>query len=151
MSSRRLKARLPSTRFFSTASLSDHRLVFHKQSIDGSAKCDAWHSQNINDSVHGVVFHIDANEKPMLDSIEGAGYGQKQVKLQLPDGSEIQAYTYFAIDIATRIKPYSWYLEHVLRGADEHNLPKQYINEIKLHGSIEDPDRTRHRRELSIY
>ena len=151
MSSKRLLARLPTTRFLSTGMLSNHRLVFHKRSVDGSAKCDAWHSQNSEDAVYGVIFRIDAIEKPILDGIEGTGYSQKRVTLRLNDGNSLEAFTYFAIDIEMQIKPYSWYLQHVIRGAAEHDLPDHYIDKIRTIHSVEDPDRTRHKQELSIY
>jgi len=35
--------------------------------------------------------------------------------------------TYFATDIEKSVIPYHWYKQHVLRGALEHNLPRDYI------------------------
>ena len=41
--------------------------------------------------------------------------------------------------------------EHVLRGAIEHGLPPDYVEDIRATPSIDDHDDLRHRRELAIY
>lgn len=154
MSIRRLRARTPSATVDTVAILAGHVLAFRKRSnMDGSAKCDVVETSKPDDRVWGVVFDIDDVEKSYLDDAEGLGYGyeQKPVELTGPDGKTFQAFTYYATDIDDRLKPYTWYKEHVLRGARENQLPAAYIALIEQVESIEDPDRDRHDRELSIY
>lgn len=154
MSTPRLAARVPSATFDTVARLEGHVLKFRKRSnMDGSAKCDIVETANRNDRVWGVVFDIDAGEKFDLDRAEGLGYGyeEKRVELTGTNGRKIHAFTYYATDIDENRKPYTWYTEHVLRGAKEHGLPAEYVAAIEKIESIQDPDRQRHDRELSIY
>lgn len=153
MSTRRLRARTPSARVISTARLHQHTLVFHKESIDGSAKCHIEYTQNPDDIVHGVVYQLQLAEKPCLDKVEGLGngYDEKQVPVIVPSGDEIIACTYYATHINRSLKPYHWYKEHVLRGAREHGLPGHYIENIEAVISVADPDQENQLKELTIY
>ncbi len=121
--------------------------------MDGSAKCDIVETANRDDRVWGVVFDIDAGEKINLDRAEGLGYGYEEKRVELTGRNEriIHAFTYYATDIDEKRKPYTWYTEHVLRGAKEHGLPAEYVAAIEQVESVQDPDRQRHDRELSIY
>ena len=153
MSNKRLRNRVHSAAEICVASLHDHRLVFHKESKDGSAKCDAAHSGSSGDVVIGVVYEIHNSEKPKLDKIEGRGYGyeQKTVKVKTSEGEEIEAFIYYATKINPALKPYHWYKEHVLIGARENEISAAYIQTIELVESIADPEPGRHERELQIY
>jgi len=88
-----------------------------------------------------------------LDKKEGLGFGyeQKEVDIITSNGDTVKAFTYYATNIDETLKPYSWYKEHVIRGAVENKLPKSYISNIEAIEAIEDPDRERHDMELKIY
>jgi len=73
------------------------------------------------------------------------------VSIELNDGAMIEAITYYATHINFQLEPLSWYKEHVLIGARENDLPEGYIREIEAVTVLEDTDRIRHERELSIY
>ena len=79
-----------------------------------------------------------------------AAHGVLRMVMEL-DGEIIEAFTYFAIDIDHSQQPFHWYKEHVLRGALEHDFPEHYVESIRSTPSIDDHDRERHHRELSIY
>lgn len=145
--------RVESATVITTAHLTGHLLRFHKKSADGSAKCDIEYTENPDDKVYGVIFHILQNEKHILDTYEGLGngYEEKQVSAYLPDGRVITASTYYATHIDTSLQPFHWYKEHVIRGAREHALPADHIAAIEAVESIADPDKTNHSAELSIY
>jgi hypothetical protein len=68
-----------------------------------------------------------------LDRAEGVGkgYAEKDVLLTAQDGSLISAVTYIATKINESLKPYTWYVNHVLVGAREAQLPQDYI-ELKI-------------------
>ncbi|MEW8536389.1 MAG: gamma-glutamylcyclotransferase family protein [Candidatus Thiodiazotropha endolucinida] len=153
MSSRRLLSRVPSARFVTSASLPGHELHFHKKSLDGSAKCDAYETKSDRYTVSGVIFEIAKSEKAVLDSKEGLGQGyeEKMVELIDPDGEMLAAYTYYATFIDRTLKPYHWYKHHVLTGALEYDLPATYIEKLRLIESMEDPDPQRHAFEMAIY
>lgn len=153
MSSRRLQARVPSATLLDIGELRGHRLAFHKFShVDFSAKCDAYATGDPADSVIGVLYELHANEKPLLDSIEGVGNGYEEKRVTVDTGaSAIAAYLYSATHIDPDVKPFSWYKEHVMRGAREHELPDDYLNFLEHFESIADPQRDRHLSELGIY
>jgi len=153
MSTKRLRARVPSARVVSLATLNEHDLRFHKRSEDGSGKCDIYETSNSEHSVIGVVFDICESEKLELDRKEGLGlgYDQKWVNLVSPSGSRIHAITYFAIDIVPNLTPYHWYKHHVLMGARENGLPKEYINKINAIESMSDHNVEREIHEMAIY
>ena len=96
---------------------------------------------------------LDGVEKTLLDQMEGlgCGYAQKQVSVTMQDGRPVQAYTYYATLIDSRLKPYDWYKAHVLMGASEHGLPLAYVRDIEAIESIADPDSDRQEKELAIY
>ena len=153
MSSRRLLERAPSAVFLSIGTLKEHKLRFHKKSKDGSGKCDAVHTANRDDRVMGVVFAMSASDKRELDRKEclGFGYQEKTITVLLENGDRIEASTYNAVETDAALNPYSWYKEHVLRGARENNLPHDYISIIEKIQSSPDPDMDRHEKELAIY
>lgn len=154
MSLNRIIERIPSAKVVGIGILKKHQLKFHKISIkDGSGKCNIYENGEAGSEVFGVVFDIDENEKRLLDKAEGlgSGYEQKEIEVYLSNGEKIKVFTYYATNIDESLKPYSWYREHVVRGAKENYLPEDYIFAIESTEAVEDPVRSRHEKELSIY
>ena len=154
MSIRRLRTRVPSASRVGPGVLEGHRLRFHKVGrLDGSGKCDAVATGGDSHRVHGVVFRVTQADKLMLDRIEGLGrgYAEKRVSVRLAGGGTLDAYTYLATRIDPALKPFSWYKEHVLRGARENRLPTAYVSGIEAVEAVEDPDRERHAAEMAVY
>lgn len=153
MSTPRLHERVISAIPVFMGKLIKHQLKFHKKSKDGSGKCDIEFTNNDNDIVYGVVYRVNVSDKIVLDNFEGLGngYDEKQVSIQDSVGTFVVATTYFAKNIDPSLSPYSWYKEHVLRGAHEHGLPMAYIDKIDGFLAIQDNDIERHSKELSIY
>jgi len=152
MSIVRLQTRLPSARWVAVGSLTEHRLRFHKESQDGSAKCDAEQTSDPEDKVIGVVYDIADDEKPILDRIEGLGSGYEIKKVEVTtDQGILTAFMYYATQTTPRFKPYRWYKQHVLVGARENGLPPEYIAQIEAVEAIVDPDAERRKSELAIY
>lgn len=133
--------------------LENYKLAFHKKSNDGSGKCDAYYVGSPEYFVHGVVFQLNSSQLKVLDKYEGLGegYERKTVPISTPDMKTISAVTYYATEIDSSIQPYLWYKEHVIRGAKEHGLPKDYIDMIRRVDAIPDPNIRRQREELMIY
>lgn len=153
MSLSRLRERVPSARRLGCYWLKGHQLRFHKLSKDGSGKCDAYFTGSEDDFVIGALFEIEPGEKRALDIAEGLGFGysEKLVMLQSQEEHEIEAFTYCALIIDGSLKPYSWYLNHVLVGASESELPYDYIAIIDAVESVQDADYIRHAREIGIH
>lgn len=153
MSIARLRDRVPSAKKVELVILYEHQLMFHKKSKDGSGKCDAYETGNKADYVIGILFIINPDEKHKLNDCEGLGngYEEKEVIVRLESGDTHKAFTYYATDINPDLKPYDWYKEHVVRGAQENNLPPDYIAMIMNVESVPDPEKSRENKEMSIY
>ncbi len=127
---------------------SDGQAIFHKRSNDGSAKCNAFKTGVSTDAVIGAVYELPKNEKPALDRAEGVGrgYHEETVRVLSPQNKEITVYTYIAdaAFIDNSLKPYSWYEDFVLAGAEEHRLPLAYVEtRVRAVHAIRDPDARR--------
>ncbi len=153
MSLARLRQRLPQARWLGPASLAGYQLRFHKVGQDGSGKCDAFHTGDDADLLHGVLYHIEPSEKRRLDQFEGLGrgYDEREVPVLAPALGGVSALTYVATLIDASLQPFGWYKQHVLVGAREAGLPANYINAIQRLPHAEDHDRDRHWREVSIH
>jgi len=153
MSVSRLRARVPSAQPHGVAHLTHHRLSFHKIGHDGSAKCDAFFTDEKSDLVMGVLYSIEHSEKDYLDQVEGLGNGYeiKEVDLLHPEGHQVSAFTYYATHIDPDLDPFHWYLEHVVRGAKEFSLPDEYVARIRAVSAMMDNNADRVMKELGIY
>jgi gamma-glutamylcyclotransferase len=153
MSISRLRQRAPSASRVGVCTLQYHDLRYHKKSADGSGKCDAYQTGKPNDFIIGSLFTIEPREKPLLDSAEGlgAGYEEKQVSLVIDSGKSVVAVMYYATAIDETLRPYSWYLQHVIIGANESKCLSSYVRRIKATETIKDEDWERDARERAIH
>ncbi|MEJ2299493.1 MAG: gamma-glutamylcyclotransferase [Woeseiaceae bacterium] len=153
MSIARLRARVPSAEKLGCYRLHGYELRFHKAGRDGSAKCDAFHTGLDEHVIHGVLFRIDPAERPALDRAEGLGHGYTDMRVRVigTDGGLVEAFTYQALLTDAMLRPYSWYLNHVLVGARESGLPPDYIARIEAWHCLQDHDRERDARERAIH
>lgn len=150
----RLRRRVLSAEKLGLVSLPGHRLTFDNASaMDGSAKCNALPTGDRADLVIAVLYRILLAEKPLLDYYVGLGIDRRDTYLpiRLPTGDPAEALIYYGTNPNPNLRPYHWYKEHVLRGAEENELPADYIAGIQAVQSIEDPDPARVARELAIY
>jgi hypothetical protein len=124
-----------------TAVLADHALRFHKRGRDGSAKCDVLPEPGAR--VHGVVYRVDAADRPALDRSEG-GYDRVDVVLQLAAGT-CRAFTYRARPafVDPGLRPYDWYRDVVCLGARHQGLPPDYVAMLEAVPAQPDPDAAR--------
>lgn len=154
MSIARLRQRVPGAVALGCHTLEEHDLRFHKSSNDGSGKCDAFYTGDGGDTILGVLFEISPSEKHELDRAEGLGYGydQKEVIVLAADGAKFSSVTYIATRVDDRLKPYSWYVNHVLVGAKEASIPEDYI-QSKINGveCIQDTDKNRDAKERAVH
>ncbi|MEM9709053.1 MAG: gamma-glutamylcyclotransferase family protein [Pseudomonadota bacterium] len=115
----RLRARCPSAKKHSIATLPDYRLAFTKPSIDGSGKATVLPA--LGQVVQGVLFHIDAPDRSALDRAEGPGYRVARVNATLPNGDADEAFTYVARE-TSELPVYDWYLALIRAGYDQNGL-----------------------------
>ena len=152
MSTLRLRERTPSAKPLGKAQLFKHQLIFHKIGRDGSAKCDIYETGRVSDLVWGVLFEISRDERHLLDSAEGlsCGYEYKTVRVKSNE-TIIEAGAYYATHIDSSLLPFDWYLNFVLKGAEEHGLPSSYLNSLKLHSAMVDSDQERSQKNFSLF
>ena len=147
----RLQVRVPSAEFVEVAVLPDRALRFCKRSVDGSAKCTL--APALGSRTLGAVYRLAAQEKELLDRVEGLdqGYDEGWQGLPLNDGV-VRAFFYVAAPdyLDATLQPYHWYKHLVLAGARYHGFPDAYIAAIDAVASIEDPDAGRRSRNERI-
>jgi len=151
MSLARLQARIPQARRLGLAHLGGHVLRFHKQGDDGSAKLDAARTHNPDDFVLGVLYTLTEQDKQVLDRIEGAGYEVVDARVATAQGAFVDAFMYRAVRLDPSMRPFHWYVNHVLVGAREAGLPFHYVEAIAATETIADPDPVRDAREWAIH
>ena len=124
MCSRRMSARVASSRAVATAMLPGRRLVFDKRGRDGSAKANL--AEAADGEVWGVVWEIEAAAWGALDGIEG-GYERISVEVVAAGGERLAAQTYVGRTLTPDPTPFEWYRGLLLEGAREHALPASFI------------------------
>ena len=141
----RMKKRVPSAHFYDVARLPGYYLAFRKLSRDGSAKCDLEPFEP--QTVWGVIYCLDADERQYLDQAEGEGYRAVDVTVAAREGF-IDVLTYRAKpDWLIDGLPYDWYRDLVVAGAREHDLPEPYTAGIGAMDAATDPDSERAKRK----
>lgn len=150
MLSRRLAGRCPSAAAVGRARLDGHRLRFDKRSWrDGSGKCHVVADSEAGASVWGVLYRVTEAELGELDRMEGVGKGYEVAVCRVtgPRGRVLPALTYLAEAGAVdeSLRPFSWYRDLVVAGAEEHALPEDWVATLRTVEVVEDARRDRHR------
>lgn len=140
--STRLLERVGDCRILGAAVLDAHTLSFRKQGRDGSGKCDVHPAGEAHSPVWGALYGMTDEQKSILDAIEGPGYSLAAIDVTTRGGGSFAAFTYRARDsaVAHGLAPFDWYLDFVVHGALEHDLPPDYVARVRTIPSIEDPD-----------
>lgn len=126
----RLADRIGETELVGRARL--RRFVFrmHKRGYDGSAKADAMWTGRSEDFLWGVVRRVTGLSKAELDRCEGVGVGYDcaNADVELDDGTTrtVNLYTARPDWIVNGLPAFGWYREFVVRGAAQHELPREY-------------------------
>lgn len=140
----RIRSRVPSARVLGTATLRGYQLRFNKLSKDGSGKANIVPATDPRAAVHGVLYHLDDDDRPQLDKAEGLGNGYHVRRLRVSrDGAEEEVLAYVAAPGAIRddLRPFHWYKNMVIDGAMQNQLPEPYVRQIEAVAAIEDPGR----------
>jgi len=106
---------------------------------------------NNSDSVIGAIYSMQVNEKALLDQFEGPGYRCESMRLEIA-GEARDCFVYIAEDshIDDDLVPHCWYKNIVLLGAEFHNLPESYLEQIRQVKAATDPDEGRHRMHYEL-
>ncbi|MEN8176912.1 MAG: gamma-glutamylcyclotransferase family protein [Pseudomonadota bacterium] len=145
----RLRARVPSAKVLGSVRLDGYGLRFHKRGRDGSAKCDLLPVEP-PEHAYAAVYTMAADEKPLLDRVEGLGTGYDLAWMCLPDYGDVFFYRAMPDQVDHSLKPYDWYHAFVSEGARHHGFPKHYRSGIAACESRPDPDIPRRNLNLGI-
>ena len=122
------------------ARLDGYGLEFHKQSRDGSGKCSI---TSPGDGVWLAVYGMSADDKKLLDAIEGVNNGYLDITVDVPGFSPCNTYVAEASHIDDQLLPYDWYRALVLAGCRYHGFPAEYRDRIAALPTRQDPDTRR--------
>lgn len=77
-----------------------------------------------------------------MDAIEGEGanYVRQVIQLKKNDGSKVEALTYVVKDRKSDIKTSRKYVQHILEGMKEHNIPEEYRRYVVSQVIANNPD-----------
>lgn len=145
----RLLDRCPSAKVMASGFVSGHSFKSTKMGDDNSGKAGLVRSPSQTNGteseprVHGVLFDIAWAELPLLDRAEAVGRGyEREDDLSITltaNGATVTASTYIATRMSEQLRPYDWYMSLVLAGANEHNLPEDWIAMLRSIEVIADP------------
>ncbi len=140
----RLLERVPSCRYLESVYVPAYRLNFDVRGIDGSGKCNMFHTGNTEDVVHAAVYEIARSEKVLLDAFEGDSYAVQEMTVSGQDEHDVFVYIGKANYLVQNLPPFEWYRDIVVAGARSRGFPDSYVAQIIAHKFIHDPDQTRH-------
>lgn len=114
-----------------TASLPNYEVRFNKKVRGGTAGANI--QPTPGKTVHGVLYRVEEGALRSLDRYEGAPQHYRRIEVQVtPEGGKpVPAQVYIASKVEKGLRPSAPYLQAILDGAGEHNLPASYIGEIK--------------------
>lgn len=143
----RLEKRIGPCDIISVARLQRAELRFHKIGLDRSGKCDIVFQQNYSTEVWGVVYQISERQKSRLDQYESLGQGYQILNTEVltQQNQTINVFTYQSMPhyVDPSLKPFDWYHELVMLGAQFHEFPLTYIDQLQQISIIPDSDKKR--------
>ena len=97
--------------------------------------------EEVGSSVYGVLYEVDALTIEKMDFFEGVEQGEyirEKVTVILCDSKQpVDAWVYLSKVKSTVIeKPSRIYLDRLVAGAIEHDLPENYISKLKKFESV---------------
>lgn len=132
----RLRRRCASARKIGVAALPGYDLVFCKTGKDGSGKAGIIPCAEPGARIFGIVFQMTGSDLAILDGIEGRGRGyHRNDDLRVctfADEKSLIVSSYVADDkyLNPDIRPFDWYLDLVVKGAELNGLPEVYRQRI---------------------
>lgn len=134
----RLEARIPIEADLGPGRLEGWRFACNKLGADDSAKANL--QPDPDAEVWGVLYALTEAALERLDLFEG-GYRRISLEVRLIDGPTKPALTYVSDHCTDDLLPYDWYKSHMVKGAEEHDLPAHHIAHLRALPSRRDPRR----------
>ncbi len=139
MLSERLVRRVGSIRDKKVGYLNGYTLKFNKWSRDGSGKANIVPDES--GKVWGVLYGMNEEQLAILDRYE-YGYSRKLMTVETKAGKK-KAVAYIADEAPNEKSPYDWYLNFLVRGAEENHIPDDELERLKNTQNQIDPEETR--------
>lgn len=113
------------------ARLDNYELNFEKIARGGTGTANIAPAEG--KTVWGVLYRVTEQQLKALDRFEGVPehYRRSEVTVVDGDGNKVAAQVYLARKVRKGLKPDRLYLQRIIQGAEEHNLPADYIEELK--------------------
>lgn len=135
--------------------LHGYALKFNKKGDDDSSKANAVYTGNPDDSIWGVVYEIAEEDLHKLEESYNSttkGYTRKDIMVEV-EYEPRAAFMYVAQEsfIDNHLKPYSWYVFHLLHGAMSADFPMEYVGMLQNVETIIDINIQRACNENEVY
>ena len=113
------------------ARLEDYELNFDKIARGGTGAANI--SIVPGKVIWGVLYRLSEQQIKALDRFEGVPehYRRSEVNVIDTQGNKIAAQVYLARKVRKGLKPDRLYLQRILQGAEEHNLPSDYVAQLR--------------------
>jgi gamma-glutamylcyclotransferase (GGCT)/AIG2-like uncharacterized protein YtfP len=115
------------------ARLDKHELTFSKEVRGGSGSANIQNSPG--NTVYGVLYRLPESALKVLDRFEGVPMHYRRIEANVSplenDGQKVPAAVYIAAKPKRGLKPDRLYLQKLIEGATEHNLPADYVEKLK--------------------
>ena len=113
------------------ARLENYELSFDKISRGGTGTANIVSAAG--KVVYGVLYRLTEAQMKILDRFEGVPdhYRRSQVGVTDEKGNKVNAHAYLARKVRKGLKPDRLYLRRILRGAEEHALPADYVESLR--------------------
>ncbi len=84
-------------------------------------------------TVWGVLYRLTEQQLRALDRFEGVPdhYRRSEVTVVDEQGNKVGAQAYLARRVRKGLKPDRLYLQRIIQGAEEHQLPADYVRQLK--------------------
>ena len=130
MSSKQMKERISSSIYVGVGFIDNHSLKFNRK---GSYRSSGVASvEPSSGKVWGVVWKMSLSDLSKLTKIEDpTAYNREQMVVALESGENLTCNIYVAIKQVDFIAPEQGYVDLIVTGAKEHNLPTEYIAFLK--------------------
>ncbi len=113
------------------ARLENYELNFDKIARGGTGTANIASAEG--KVVYGVLYRVSESQLKTFDRFEGVPdhYRRSEVKVVDEQGNQTGAQVYLARKVRKGLKPDRFYLQRIVQGAEEHNLPADYIEALK--------------------
>ncbi len=114
------------------ARLDNYELNFEKIARGGTGTANIVPAEG--KAVWGVLYRVTEQQLKALDRFEGVPehYRRSEVTVADAEGKKVGAQVYLARKVRKGLKPDRLYLQKIIEGAEEHSLPADYIEALKM-------------------